>query len=96
MPSYPVSTVSTPDGQVNILQITDLHLSSHVPSSADEISSEVAVCQYSFEAIIKQALSKEIRCDLIIVTGDLVNKVEPAIYDHTEDGHCFCLYRWQS
>jgi len=82
MPSYPVSAVSTPDGQVNVLQITDLHLSSHVPASADETSSEVAVCQYSFEAIIKQALSKEIRCDLIIVTGDLVNKVEPAIYDH--------------
>lgn len=82
MPSYPVNAVSTPDGQVNVLQITDLHLSSHVPAAANDTSSEVAVCQYSFAAIIKQALSKEIRCDLIIVTGDLVNKVEPAIYDH--------------
>lgn len=82
MLSYPISTVSTPDGQVNVLQITDLHLSSHVPASGNDISSEVAICQYSFEAIIKQALSKEIRCDLIIVTGDLVNIVQPAIYDH--------------
>lgn len=82
MPSYPVSTISTPDGQVNILQITDLHLSSHVPASGDDISSEIAFCQYSFEAIVKQALSKEIRCDLIVVTGDLVNIVQPDIYDH--------------
>lgn len=82
MLSYPTSAVSTPDGQVNILQITDLHLSSHVPAVADQISSEVAVCQFSFEAIIKQALSEDRRCDLILVTGDLVNKVQAEIYDH--------------
>ena len=82
MLSYPASAVNTPDGQVNILQITDLHLSSHVPAVADQISSEVAVCQYNFEAIIKQALSAERRCDLILVTGDLVDKVQAEIYDH--------------
>ena len=82
MLSYPASAVNTPDGQVNILQITDLHLSSHVPAVADQISSEVAVCQFSFEAIIKQALSEDRRCDLILVTGDLVNKVQAEIYDH--------------
>ena len=82
---YPASAVSTPDGQVNVLQITDLHLSSHVPAAADETSSEVAVCQYNFEAIIKQALSAERRCDLILVTGDLVNKVQAEIYDHIFD-----------
>ena len=82
MLSYPASAVSTPDGQVNILQITDLHLSSHVPAVADQTSSEVAVCQFSFEAIIKQALSEDRRCDLILVTGDLVNKVQAEIYDH--------------
>ena len=27
-------------------------------------------------------MSSDIRCDLIIVTGDLVNEVKPAIYDH--------------
>ena len=85
MLSYPASAVSTPDGQVNVLQITDLHLSSHVPAAADETSSEVAVCQYNFEAIIKQALSAERRCDLILVTGDLVNKVQAEIYDHIFD-----------
>ena len=82
MLSYPASAVNTPDGQVNILQITDLHLSSHVPAVADQTSSEVAVCQFSFEAIIKQALSEDRRCDLILVTGDLVNKVQAEIYDH--------------
>lgn len=82
MLSYPASAVSTPDRQVNILQITDLHLSSHVPAVADQTSSEVAVCQFSFEAIIKQALSEDRRCDLILVTGDLVNKVQAEIYDH--------------
>ena len=82
MLSYPASTVSTPDGQVNVLQITDLHLSSPVPAVDDQTSSEVSVCQYHFEAILKQALSKDIRCDLIMVTGDLVDKVKPAIYDH--------------
>ena len=82
MLSYPASTVSTPDGQVNVLQITDLHLSSPVTAVDDETSSEVSVCQYHFEAILKQALNKDIRCDLIMVTGDLVDKVKPAIYDH--------------
>ena len=82
MLSYPASTVSTPDGQVNVLQITDLHLSSPVPAVDDATSSKVSVCQYHFEAILKQALSKDIRCDLIMVTGDLVDKVKPAIYDH--------------
>src|SRR5690606_26104391 len=85
MLSYPASAVNTPDGQVNVLQITDLHLSSHVPAAADETSSEVAVCQYNFEAIIKQALSAERRCDLILVTGELVNKVQAEIYDHIFD-----------
>ncbi|MGP5010920.1 metallophosphoesterase [Psychrobacter glacincola] len=84
MLSYPVNNISTPDEQVNILQITDLHLSTPVSSSVDgdTSNSEATVCQQCFETVLQQALSSDIRCDLIIVTGDLVNEVKPAIYDH--------------
>ena len=84
MLSYPVNNISTPDEQVNILQITDLHLSTPVSSSVDgdTNNSEATVCQQCFETVLQQALSSDIRCDLIIVTGDLVNEVKPAIYDH--------------
>ena len=84
MLSYPVNKISTPDEQLTILQITDLHLSTPVFSSADgdTNNSEANVCQQCFETVLQQALSSDIRCDLIIVTGDLVNEVKPAIYDH--------------
>ncbi|WP_296237213.1 metallophosphoesterase [Psychrobacter sp. UBA5136] len=85
MLSYPASAVSTPDGQVNVLQITDLHLSPPVftdKNTGGKNDSAVAICQRSFEAIIKQALSEERRCDLILVTGDLVNQVQVEVYDH--------------
>lgn len=86
MLSYPASAISTSDGQVNVLQITDLHLSSPVSAAinvrSEKIHSEAEVCQYCFEKILKQALNSNQRCDLILVTGDLVNEVQPAIYDH--------------
>lgn len=88
MPSYPVNKISTPDAQLNILQITDLHLSTPVVSTADDNdedstkNGEVTVCQHRFESVLQQALSGDIRCDLIVVTGDLVSEVIPAIYDH--------------
>lgn len=99
MPRYPVNKISTPDAQLNILQITDLHLSPPVSSAGDTDASngersdkscdksngknsQATVCQQCFESILQQALSTDIRCDLIIVTGDLVNEVNPAIYDH--------------
>lgn len=85
MLSYPASAVSTPDGQVSVLQITDLHLSPPVftdKNTGGKNDSAVAICQRSFEAIIKQALSEERRCDLILVTGDLVNQVQVEVYDH--------------
>ena len=31
---------------------------------------------------MQQALSDDVRCDLIIVTGDLVDEVESAVYDY--------------
>ena len=85
MLSYPANNISTPDEQLNVLQITDLHLSTPTSALADEDidnSSDIFVCQHSFEKIIEQALNEDIRCDLIVVTGDLVNQVRPAIYDH--------------
>ena len=84
MLSYPVNKISTADKQVNILQITDLHLSTPLASITDDANddSDTQVCQQCFEKVLQQALNTDIRCDLIIVTGDLVSKVKPAIYDH--------------
>ena len=81
MPSYPACKISSSDGQINVLQITDMHLST-VHSVTDESLIPGCNCTFSFEAVLKQALSEDIRCDLILVTGDLVNEVKPAIYDH--------------
>lgn len=81
MLSYPPHKISSVDAHINILQITDLHLSTYgdyVSATADKTFD----CQRSFEAVLKQALEEDIRCDLILVTGDLVNKVDPAIYDY--------------
>ncbi|MBZ1392487.1 metallophosphoesterase [Psychrobacter pacificensis] len=83
MPNYPVNKISTSDEQINILQITDLHLSTPVAADTDSSHvNEVGDCQRNFEAVLQQALNEDIRCDLIIVTGDLVSKVKPATYDH--------------
>lgn len=78
--SYPPTHIKTTDGVVNVLQLTDLHLYL-------DINKEVAgVNNYqSFLACLNQALSEEIRCDLILITGDLVNEVKPEIYDHIFD-----------
>ncbi len=84
MPSYPAYKVSTPDGQINVLQITDLHLSMPQTNS-NEFTNNAEFgtdCQQSFEAILKQALNSNIRCDLILVTGDLVSDVKSVIYDY--------------
>ena len=83
MPNYPVSKISTPDEQINILQITDLHLSTPIDTDTDSNNTcDAGDCQRSFETVLQQALNENIRCDLIIVTGDLVSKVKPATYDH--------------
>lgn len=87
MLSNPVRLVPTADNTLNILQITDLHLSTYGVITDHAVSNPFLIkdpyaCQRSFEAVLKQALNEEIRCDLILVTGDLVNKVQPAIYDH--------------
>ncbi|MBI0427046.1 metallophosphoesterase [Psychrobacter sp. NG27] len=81
MQSYPTNQISTPDAQLNILQITDLHLSTPVITDSHE-SNASTFCQHSFENVLRQALNEDIRCDLIIVTGDLVNRVDTHIYDH--------------
>ncbi len=81
MPSYPPYKISTPDESLNILQITDMHLSTYDPNASDGSTGQYD-CQHSFEAVIKQALAEDMRCDLILVTGDLVSEVQPAIYDY--------------
>lgn len=81
MQSYPPCWLNTANTSLNILQITDMHLSTYGDNTTDNFTSE-CICQHSFKAIIKQALTENRPCDLIIVTGDLVNKVKPAIYDY--------------
>ena len=84
MLSYPACKISTPDGQINVLQITDLHLSTP-ETKGNESNCHLEFgsrCQHSFEAVLKQALNENIRCDLILVTGDLVSDIKPAIYDY--------------
>lgn len=68
------------DGMTNILQLTDLHLYADASQYRGGIH-----CQQNFEAVLAQALADEIRCDLILVTGDLVNLVETATYDYVFD-----------
>ncbi|WP_261869157.1 metallophosphoesterase [Psychrobacter sp. JCM 18901] len=82
MPNYPANKLSTSDQTINILQITDLHLSTPVFVDENNTYNDDVTCQRSFEAVLQQALSEDIRCDLIIVTGDLVNRVKSSIYDH--------------
>ena len=61
----------------NILQLTDLHLTT---------DNAMHSCQQRFEKMLNQALEEaaeqNVVCDLILVTGDLVSQVEPAIYDY--------------
>ncbi|WP_350562248.1 metallophosphoesterase [Psychrobacter sp. CAL346-MNA-CIBAN-0220] len=79
--NYPARKITSPDGKVNVLQITDLHLSM-ADINADHDLGCLDNYQHSFQAVLQQALSEDIRCDLIVVTGDLVNEVKPAIYDY--------------
>ncbi|MGP4713969.1 metallophosphoesterase [Psychrobacter sp. DM8] len=89
MPSYPARKISTPDDTLNVLQITDLHLSDVSATANTEVQNTASkshlTCKQSFEAVVKQALGEAIRCDLIVVTGDLVSEVKTATYDHIFD-----------
>lgn len=91
MLSYPARKIDTPNEHVNVLQVTDLHLSPQYTNTdnpntnninVDNNDTTSSICRRNFEAVIKQALSEDIRCDLIVVTGDLVDQVQPATYDY--------------
>lgn len=79
MLSYPACKISTIDEQVNILQITDLHLSTAQDVAGNDTT---PTYQQNFEICLKQALAEEVRCDLILVTGDLVSRVDTSTYDY--------------
>lgn len=81
MPTYPIQTLSTAEQPLNVLQITDLHLTQQAISTHSNAVLD-DVCLQRFEAVLQQALSDDVRCDLIIVTGDLVDEVESAVYDY--------------
>ena len=75
-PSYPPTHIHTPDNIVNVLQLTDLHLYADVTKTMAGRN-----CQVDFERCLAQALSEDIRCDLILLTGDLVNEIDAIIYE---------------
>lgn len=76
--NYPPIEVHSSNGDLNVLQLTDLH----VFFDSCECNSEIyADCKDSFEHCLSQALADPIECDLILVTGDLVNELNPRIYD---------------
>ena len=74
--SYPPTHIQTPDHTVNVLQLTDLHLYADTNKTIAGRN-----CQKDFSDCLAQALSEDIRCDLILLTGDLVNEINPAIYE---------------
>ncbi|WP_296402729.1 metallophosphoesterase [Psychrobacter sp.] len=85
-PSYPPTEIFTEDGLINILQLTDLHLSLDDIKSQDIKNNDNKItCKLNnyqtFIACLQQALNEPIRCDLILLTGDLVNEVKPEIYE---------------
>lgn len=74
---YPPTQITTEDGVINILQLTDPHLY----LDPDTVTAGINNYQ-SFTACLQQALSEDIRCDLILLSGDLVNEVKPEIYQN--------------
>lgn len=81
LPSYPACQISSADGQINVLQLSDLHIAELSQcATPDDDFTKLSCCQ-SFKKLLNQALNEDIRCDLIVVTGDLVSKVSPDIYD---------------
>ena len=75
--TYPPTQITTADGVINILQLTDPHL------YLDSDTETVGINNYkSFTACLQQALEEDIRCDLILLSGDLVNEVKPEIYQN--------------
>ena len=73
--NYPPTQITTEDGVINILQLTDPHL------YLDPDTETAGINNYqSFTACLQQALNEDIRCDLILLSGDLVNEVKPEIY----------------
>ncbi|WP_230658365.1 metallophosphoesterase [Psychrobacter sp. I-STPA10] len=74
--SYPPTHIHTTDNIVNVLQLTDLHLYTDPKKTVEGRN-----CQADFERCLTQALNEDRRCDLILLTGDLVNEIDNAIYE---------------
>lgn len=78
--NYPPTHILNTDETIHVLQLTDLHL------YADISKNSIGYDAYqNFKACLEQALYQaEIEqrpCDLILLTGDLVNEVKSEIYD---------------
>lgn len=77
---YPPHHIHNNDKSVNVLQLTDLHLYLDTNKKTAGINN-----QQSFDNCLHQALNDNIHCDLILLTGDLVNEVKSKIYDRIFD-----------
>ena len=75
IPTYPPTQINTEDEVVNVLQLTDLHIAIEANHNSAKLNN-----YSSFIACLQQALKEPIRCDLILLSGDLVNEVRPEIY----------------
>lgn len=85
LPDYPVNYVSSATGQLNVLQLSDLHIAELLQCTEPTADYEKLSCCQSFKVLLSQALNEDIRCDLILVTGDLVSRIDPDIYDFIFD-----------
>ncbi len=74
--NYP-PTILTQLDDLNVLQITDLHL---FRQDTKNISGYSYNTISSFTLVLQQALSDK-RCDLILVTGDLIDEMDYSLYD---------------
>ena len=84
---YQPPTQITPmakDGVLTVLQLTDLHRYDQLslPLSKRNLDPHYQDC---FEVLLTQALASNRQCDLILVTGDLVNEVNSQTYDQIFD-----------
>lgn len=80
--NYPAAFIDSVDHQINVLQLSDLHITELTQGKTLATNYDQLSCCQSFEKLLDQALKEPIRCDLILVTGDLVSKVCPDIYDY--------------
>ena len=70
-----ITSKSTTDGTIKVLQITDTHLFENPDGCLLGLNTE-----QSLQAVIDDAAERHLPADLVLATGDLAHKPEPATY----------------